>query len=661
MSDARPPNRSPESDESHETRDRQVETQVNLEVAGDDALVARGFWRSLAVIAAVLALVVTALLWQKPAAKDAGSSAATQPPAPAPAESFEAPQPVAFVDVALAAGVDFIHESGARGSKLLPECLGGGVAIVDLDADGLHDLVFTQGQPIESDARVPDSADLALRAGGIRVYRNRSSNGALAFDHLVALDSVITNCNATGLAVGDLNGDGRADVYVASVDRDRLLLNATQQGGPIMFTDATDSFGVPNEHEWGTSAGMFDADNDGDLDILVANYVQWSPAIDLSVNYTLDGVGRAYGPPTGFEGSLVTLLRNDGTGLTDVTRESGVDVRNPVTGAPYAKALGLAFADVDGDGRVDVFVANDRTPKFLLRNLGPNAAGIPRFLDEAPKMGFAYDRDGNATGAMGIDATYVREGSELAVAVGNFANEPSSLYVRPEGSESFSDEALGQGYGAPTRSVLTFGTLFVDVDLDGDEDIVQANGHLEPDIHRVQPSQTYAQRGQLFLNRGGDAVPLFVEADPARIGDLATPAVGRGLASGDLDGDGDPDLVLVNLGGAARVLRNDQATGHSWVRVPATLDSRTGASGARAPTGSVAVVMWLSQHEGSAAKRHFARRIISSTRSYLSQCADEVIVGLGSGAAGTVELVEVRGGSTVRLRLVDVPVQRAPR
>ena len=642
----------------HSSNDDENDRLMNGEVAGDDSLVAKGFWRSVIVVSALVVLAIAFIFFRSAPRSTPGSTTPSATPLSSPSKTVEQPSAVAFRDVALAAGVDFVHESGARGGKLLPECLGGGVAIVDLDGDGLSDLVFTQGQPLDvqpldGQPNGASVADPAAKRGGIRVYRNRTiAGGELSFEHIVALDHAIDNCNATGLAIGDINADGRTDLYVASVDRDRLLLNTTTTVGAITFTDATDSWGIPDEHEWGTSAGMFDADNDGDLDILVANYVQWTREIDCSVNYTLDGIGRAYGPPTGFEGSFVTLLQNNGATLRDVTSLSGVDVRNPVTDAPYAKALGLMFVDVNRDGLVDVLVANDRTPKFLLQNLGPRADGIAQFRDVASNAGFAYDRDGNSTGAMGIDATWLRDGTELAIAVGNFANEPSSLYVQPSGETGFSDEALGQGYGAPTRSVLTFGTLFVDVDLDGDEDIVQANGHLEPDINRVAPSQHYAQRGQLFINRGGDSVPLFVEADPALIGDLATPTVGRGLASGDLDGDGDPDLVIVNLGGAARVLRNEQRSGNAWIKVsPSAADAS-----AQPSAGAEVEVMWLIDDGAGAPTQRLVRRIMSPTRSYLSQCADEVIVGLGKNAASSVQVVELKLGSRVWLRATDAPV-----
>ncbi|MCE2881601.1 MAG: CRTAC1 family protein [Planctomycetaceae bacterium] len=599
----------------------------DIEVA--DRLVARGFWRSLLVIAVIAGgIVVFKAIRAKPSPVD-GSAAPAPVPSQSPAAAIGPVSGIAFRDVAETAGIDFAHESGARGGKLLPECLGGGVALVDLDLDGRLDIVFTQGEPLEAAA-----GDAAAGRGGLRVYLNRSRQGAgMRFERLAGDEALIAGCYANGLAAGDVDGDGRADILVACVGQDRLLFNRAGPSGAPLLVEAP----LPEDTKWGSSAGMLDADADGDLDAIVANYVKWSPAIDRAVNFTLDGVGRAYGPPTGFEGTTLSLLVNDGRGsFRDATAASGVDVRNPVTGAPYAKALGLAFVDADRDGRTDILVANDKTPKFLLRNLGNAADGTPRFGDIAVPTGFAYDRDGAATGAMGIDAAWPRNDGELAVAVGNFANEPSSLYMssRQGASLALGDEALAQGFGAPTRRFLSFGLVFADLDLDGDEDLVQANGHLEPEIARVQPSQSYAQRAQYFVNRGGDSVPLFVEAEPASLGDLATPAVGRALAAGDLDGDGDTDLVLVDLGGRARVLENTQTTGHRWLAV--AID------GARAFGAEIEIEATI---RGA---RVVQRRTLSPTRSYQSQCEPLARFGLGDADGATRVTARLPDGTTVQ-------------
>jgi hypothetical protein len=337
-------------------------------------------------------------------------------------------------------------------------------------------------------------------------------------------------------------------------------------------------------------------------------------------------------------------------------------VKNPVTGGPYAKALGLAFVDADRDGRTDILVANDKTPKFLLRNEGVAPDGSPRFRDIAVDSGFAYDRDGNSTGAMGIDIAWPRNDERLAVAIGNFANEPNSLYFAGPPREetttpAFADEALGQGFGAPTRALLTFGLVFGDFDLDGDEDIVQANGHLEPDIARVQPSQTYAQRGQFFVNRGGDATPLFVEAVRGSCGDLEKPSVGRALAMGDLDNDGDDDLVLVDLAGKARVLVNEQRTGNNWIAI-----------GLLDPASFGAEITITAEIDG---KPVVQRRVLSPTRSYLSQNEPVARFGLGD-AKGTVRVdinfpgglrqtEHLEAGQRHRIRKIGAPPTVTPR
>lgn len=588
------------------------------DVPGSDALVARGFWRSLAVVVLIAGAITVFKLTRTPTAPAGGSVAPVQPPADPPVRAGSV-QGVAFRDVTAAAGVDFIHESGARGAKLLPECLAGGVALGDLDVDGRLDLVFTQAQPLE-----PKPEDRAAGQGGVRIYLNRSeSGGPLRFERLAGDEAIAPDCFANGVAIGDLDGDRMPDLYIACVGQDRALRCARVRDGTPFY----EPIAVPVESNWGSSVGMVDADADGDLDVVVANYVAWSPAIDRAVHYTLDGVGRAYGPPTGFEGSAIALLINDHGTLRDATSASGVAVRNPVGDTPYAKALGLLFLDADRDHRTDILVANDRTPKFLLRSDGPAADGTPRFHDIGVETGLAFDRDGNATGAMGIDAAWIRNATQLAVLVGNFANEPSSLYLRAqrEGSAQFSDDALGEGVGAPTRRMLTFGALFVDVDLDGDQDIVQANGHLEPEIARFAPSQTYAQPGQLLINRGelgASTTPLFADAGAASIGDLAVPAVGRALACGDLDGDGDDDLVLVDLGGRARILANEQATGNHWI----------------ACDGPVGTEVEIVTTEGGALRTQ--RATICPTRSYQSQCEQTARFGLG--IADRVDLVRAR-------------------
>ncbi len=270
--------------------------------------------------------------------------------------------------------------------------------------------------------------------------------------------------------------------------------------------------------------------------------------------------------------------------------------------------------DVDGDGFTDLLVANDTVRKFLFHNKGDGT-----FEEVGEAWGLAYDRDGNATGAMGVDAAVYRNDGELGFAVGNFANEMTSLYVSQGDPTLFVDEAITEGIGAPTRRVLKFGVLFLDYDLDGRLDLLGANGHLEEAIDRVDPSQTYRQAAQLFWNAGPQAERTFALVDPASTGDLARPIVGRGSAFADVDGDGDLDVLLLQVGGPPLLLRNDQRSGNHWLRV------RLVGKGGGAGRSAEAVGAWLELVAGGVTQR----RQVTPNRSYLSQSELPVTFGLG--------------------------------
>ena len=574
---------------------------------GDDRVIGRVFRRSLVVIVALVAggLGIAWWLRERPAVEQVLAKTVT---APAERDDASAVRPsLPFTDVTAAAGIDFVHVNGAAGERLLPETMGSGLALFDFDGDGDQDLLLV------SSTRWPWNP-AGSPAGTPRLYAN---DGHGRFRDVTTAAGLDRELYGMGVAVGDADGDGDPDLLLTAVGPDVMLRN---DGG--RFTDVTRTAGVAGDPAgWSTSAAFFDADRDGDLDLLVASYVVWSRRLDHEADYTLNGRDRAYGPPTSFAGATVHLYRNDGDlRFRDVTGEAGLDIRNPTTGTPMAKALALGILDVDGDGALDVFVANDTVQNFLLHNRGDGT-----FEDLGAATGVAFDGAGAATGAMGVDAGDLAGDGRLGIAVGNFANEMSSLYLAGRSPWLFVDRSAAEGLGSPSRQRLTFGLFLFDADLDGRLDLLQANGHLESEIAQVQASQSWRQPAQLFWNAGADAERLFVEVPSAELGDLARPIVGRGAAYADLDGDGDLDVVLTANGGRPLVLRNDQATGHHWLRTrlvgrPPNPDA----------IGAVA--------ELEVAGRRL-RRMVMPARSYLSQVEPVLTFGLGTAtAAGPLDV-----------------------
>lgn len=590
------------------------------EARAGEARIRQALWWSLAAIVVVAGVVAAVLLVRAPPV-DSAPAAPSPAPRPPPVSTGPAVPPLPFTDVTAAAGIDFVHHTGAYGERLLPETMGGGVAFLDYDNDGDQDLLLV-------DSDVWPWRDNQTSTGS-RLYRNRGDG---VFDDVSAATGVDAPVYGMGVAVGDYDGDGHIDVYLTAVGRNRLLRNL----GGERFADVTAATGVGGaEDAWSTSAAFFDSDGDGDLDLFVCNYVAWSPSIDREVDFRLTGVGRAYGPPTDFPGADSTLYRNDGGVFADVSEEAGVQVRHPATGSPVGKALAVRPLDVNGDGHLDLAVANDTVGNFLFVNQGDG-----RFRERAAQAGFAFDTSGAATGAMGIDAARHANDDRVAVAIGNFANEMSSFYVQRPGESLFSDDAVVAGIGAPSRRALTFGLLFADVDLDGATDLIAANGHVEPEINRVQASQRYAQPAQLFWNCGAACGWRFVAAD--QVGDLATPLVGRGAAYADIDKDGDLDLAITQVGGRPALLRNDQRAGHHWVRLRL----------AGAPPNGHAIGAVVSVRTGNRTQT----RMVMPARSYLAQV--ELPLTFGLGAARQVDEVTVRwpDGGVERWR--DLPADR---
>ena len=597
-----------------------------------DAVIGVAFKRSLIVVGFV-AVVVVGLVLARGIFQEETVRTAEEFQVEAPEVDLEPAPEVAdlampFTDRAAEWGVDFMRDNGARGGKLLPESLGGGVAIVDLDDDDRPDLVFVDGG---------DLLDLEPRPRVV-VYRNtQGDDGAPRFERVQDVPEM--EGHGMGVALGDVDQDGDADLYVSMMGRDRLLRNDSSPG-EIRLADATDLFGIPDDHAWSTAVGFADVDRDDDLDLIGLCYVDWSPEIDAAVDFRIDGLGRAYGPPTGFAGTVPFLLLNESDGeggrrFVEVAEAHGLRQANPETGQPEGKGLAIAIVDLDQDGDLDIVGANDTTANAAWVNDGEG-----RFEERGRRLGVAFDRSGSATGAMGIDVATRpgRSGDETVIAIGNFANEPSSLFIRRPGEIGFFDDAATEGISGPTRRALTFGLLFCDLDLDGVEDLVQANGHLEEEISVVQSSQQYRQPGQVFRGLPGDRGGGFREVPVDALGDLGRPVVGRGLASGDLDLDGDLDLVLTQVAGPPLVLRNDAARGRG---VQVRLDGTAGN-----PRGIGAELI------ATIGDRQVVRRIMP-TRSYLSQVEPVAVFGLGD--AERIDRLEIRwpDGETT---MVDGPI-----
>jgi hypothetical protein len=532
-----------------------------------------------------------------------------------------------FTDITKQAGIGFVHNNGAYGEKLLPETMGGGVAFFDFDNDGHQDLLFINSSdwPWHPPAGKPPAT--------MTLYHN---DGHGHFTDVTAGSGLDVSFYGMGVAIGDYDNDGLDDVFITAVGGDHLFHN----DGHGKFHEVTQEAGVGGStNDWGTCAAFIDYDNDGKLDLFVGNYISWSRQIDAEVGYKIDGRTRAYGQPMNFQGAFPRLYHNEGHGqFRDVSAASGVQVKNPATGVPAAKTLGVAPVDINGDGWIDLVVANDTVPNLLFINQHNGT-----FKEVGAQSGLAFDSYGNTRGAMGIDSGIYANDGKLGIAIGNFANEMTALYVQQNASTNFSDEAITEGIGPESRRFLKFGLIFFDYDLDGRLDLLTADGHLEQEISKIQQSQTYAQPAQLFWNAGPQNGGCFVSVPADKAGsDLFQPIVGRGAAFADIDGDGDLDVVLTQVGGPPLLLRNDQDLHYHWIRL-----KLIGTKSNRDAIGA-----WIKVRVGALT----LQRQVMPTRSYLSQSELPVTVGLGHETKP--DDVEILWPSGTRQRLENVLVDQ---
>ncbi len=559
-----------------------------------------------------------------------------KPPEVAPIakrETIRVPR-VIFKEISAASGVHFIHENGADGRKLLPETMGSGCAFLDFDNDGHPDLLLVNSRPWPGgNEPVPTMA----------LYRNKGDG---TFEDVTERVGLNVPLYGQGVCCGDVDNDGWIDIFISAIGGSKLFRN---EGGQ-RFVDITAMAGVSGGGywpdlsreafynldkpiPWPSSATFLDYDGDGLLDLFVCQYLTWSPKADLDNKFTLDGTTRGYGRPQQFVGTHCLLYRNlNGTRFEDVSERAGIHVfdREGIGSdariRPAAKALGVIVCDPDEDGWPDIVVANDTVRNFFFHNV-PDPDGGRRFHEKGSAAGLAL-AEGNARGGMGIDWAEFLPGLR-AIQIANFANEPTTFFCQDRPKRlRFADLAVAVGISGPTLGPLKFGTFFFDYDLDGRPDILTNNGHLEPEIEKVQAGQKYAQSPQLFWNTGrrsGCFEP--VTADSAGP-DLFVPLVGRGSAYADIDGDGDLDIVLANNGGPVRLLRNDQQLNHHWLRL--TLEG----DGKRSNRSAIGATVTLE------AGGRTQTQVVTSGRGYLSQC--ELTLTFGLGTASIVDRVTIR-------------------
>ena len=566
-----------------------------------------------------LAISLVAACEQPEEANEQAPAYTKAAPAYATSGDRRTPPGVRFTDVTGASGIDFEHETGGFGQKWMPETMGAGAGLFDIDADGDDDVVLVNGTWFagheEEGREAPTSGLYANRGDGV-------------FEDVTAGSGLDVSLYGMGITAADYDADGWTDLFLTTLGANLLL----QGTGGLRFDDVTDRAGVAGSDwtddegrhnpEWSTAALWTDTDNDGWPDLFVTNYVHWSPENDLYASF--DGKQKSYATPQQYPGSTPRLYHNRGDGtFEEVTEAAGLLL-------PHAKSMGVAVADFDSDGWVDLVVTNDTQPNFLLRN---QADG--RFVESGMAAGIGYDESGRARAGMGIDVTALNGDGIQAIGIGNFSRESMSLYTQTApGAALFLDGAGRSRLVQPTLRTLTFGLKFLDYDLDGYRDLLLVNGHIEPGINAVQKEISYAQRPQLFWNDGaGGLIDVGTQAGPP----FAQQLVGRGLAVGDLEGDGDVDALLSTNGGAARVLRNDAVDAGGGSALVLLL---TGESPAVDALGAVVHVTNQGRKQALT---------VRTGSSYLSQHSLALVFGLGSASAAEGVVVRWPDGAQQEL------------
>jgi enediyne biosynthesis protein E4 len=499
---------------------------------------------------------------------------------------------VRFDDITRAAGLHFIHNNGAFGRKWLPETMGPGVAFIDYDNDGWQDILIVNGT---------DFPGHGNRHTTLALYHNNRDGTFTDVTHQAGLD---VEMYGLGVAIGDYDNDGYDDIFITALGQNHLFHN----NGNGTFTDVTRQAGLWGPHEFSTSAAWVDYDRDGHLDLVVANYVQWSPETDIYCS--LDGKAKSYCTPESYKGTSIRLWHNRGNGtFEDATGKAGLFDAS-------SKSLGIVTPDVNQDGWPDLLISNDTQPNKLYIN---NRDGT--FTEKGVSAGVAYSEDGIARAGMGVDAADYDRSGYPSILITNFANQMVSLFHN-ERNGLFVDQAPQSEVGRDTLLTLGFGCFFFDYDLDGWLDIYIADGHIEDAIEHVQPRVHFSEPPHLFRNLGNGT---FADVTASSGAAFAAPRVARGAAYGDINNDGALDLLESTNGGPALLFRNTGATNHSLrIKLVGTRSNRDG-------IGATAKIT---------AGGDTQSRTLCSGSSYLS--SSELVLTLGLASHEQADAVEIR-------------------
>jgi hypothetical protein len=476
------------------------------------------------------ALAALLLAACKPGAETSGTAASPAASAPAAASAHG----ISFSERAEAAGIKFLHTDGSSGKYFIVETLASGVILFDFDLDGDLDIYFPNGRPLP-----PSPAGNAAVSGAL--YRN---DGGLKFTDVTAAQGVPGTGFGTGGAAADVDGDGDLDLYLCQHGPNVLYRNEGKEAG-YRFS-AVPGAGGADDPRFSAGASFFDFDRDGDLDLYVTNYCVedfQKPA------YNVNGY-RTYWAPSHYEPAGHSLFKNDGRGaFTDVTREAGISELR-------GRGMGVVAADFDGDGWQDVYIANDASENFLLRNQRDGT-----FKEVGLDVGVALSANGDEQGSMGVDVADFNDDGRLDIFVTNFQKQNNALYAAGPGG-FYDDVALRQGLGATCLPKVSWGTKFFDANHDGYLDLFIANGHLEDNIGHFDQSTEYLQQSQVFLNKGKGLLEDISDTAGAPLREKRS---SRGAAFGDLDLDGDIDVVVLNSRARPSLFVNDLADRRSWL------------------------------------------------------------------------------------------------